>query len=633
VGVGEGHSKGHGIRQNMAGRIAHQLHKERLWLYLAILVGMVILYCVLFWHLPLSEDAGFYGYLSRAVANGMTLHRDICLSSTNSMGIYVTALVFKIAGASFDLYRLAHAMGLFFLVLTVYFVASKDARYGRGLLAASLAGVFCVLPHTVLDLGRNYIVWATGFVLAGVAVQSSDIKRKEIFSGVLLGMAALIRETFVLAGIGLFVCEIGRLLFHKGERREASSAALLVFGAAFVLTLSLNAVILTYYGTWDGYFRDMLQSGTAFRYESGLLDPDRIADNLSQLRYGFNHYYYPVLLLAGFSYFFAAKDRFVSYLQYLLIPVFIVEAVVVNRTSEYSIIPIMVFASILTGYFLFELKDRLTRSGRLRVLTLKVATLTLAVLFLAVGIVDCGVSTLVQFRDYYHVAREMHNTKLADSSEHTSRILYAASLLPNDTVSTVSEYPFLFLADKFYGTNPFVEDLTASANLNRPDLWEAQLDYLKRTPTDLLISKTTNSYLSKWTDLGQIIDKNYIMVCDFPFAAGSTAYKERILLSRDAFDACYTLRDEETAEAPFEGFNDLDEAIIVSVITSVPEDIGLYCISTKLSKTQYAEEYTSDLAAFSLVAPQSGFKIESPTETSLMNRQFQIRYYTRNEHE
>jgi hypothetical protein len=614
----------------LTGVTRRQLHQRRAWLYPAVLIGLFIFYCVSFWHLPLSEDAGFYGYLSRAVANGMILHQDVWFSS-NSIGIYVTALVFKIGGASFDLYRLVHAIGLFFLVLTVYCIASRDKRYARGFLAAVLAGVFCVLPHIILDLGRNYIVWATGFVLAGFAMQSGNIKNKEIYSGVILGTAALIRETFVLAGIGLLVSEIGRLAFRKWHKEAVSYRAIFAFCAAFLLTLSLSALILTFYGTWGGYFRDMLQSGASFRYESGILDPDRIADNLSQLRHGFSNYYYPILVLAMLSYFIRNKDSFVSYVKYLIVPVFLVEAVVVNRTTEYSIVPTLVFASILSSYFVFEFKDILARCLSLRVLTFKAILLASAMLFLAVGIVNCAVRTSREFRAYYDYAQDMSNTKLSDSAEHTNRILYVASLLPNDTVAAHSEYPFLFLSKKFYGTDPFVQDLSASANLNRPDIWEAQLDYLERTPTDLLVSKTTGSYLSRWTDLGQIIDKNYVAVCDFPFAGGSTAYKNRIFLSRRAFTASYTLWKEETAETPSKGFNDRNDAIIISLSTPIAEDIKSCSIAAELSLIQYAEEYTSHLELFSLVPPGSEFQIESVNGTDPTSQQLRIKYYVRKE--
>ena len=627
-------SRWHGVIQRLTGAARHQIHEKRPWLYPTALIALLILYCTLFWHLPMSEDAGFYAYLSRAIAHGMTLHRDIWFSS-NSIGIYATALLFKIAGASFNLYRLVHAIGLFFVVLMVYFIASRGKRYERGFLAAFLAGVFCTLPHIILDLGRNYIVWATGFVLAGFFVQSSNAKNKEIYSGILLGAAALMRETFVLAGIGLLAYEIGRLALGKWQGRSASYRPLIAFSVAFLLTIALSAVILTCYGTWEGYYRDMVQSGTSFRYKSGILDPHRIADNLSQLGFGFRHYYYPILALALLSYFIGIKDNFLSYVKYVLVPAFTVEAVVVNRTVGYSIIPILVFACILTSYFLFELKEMLARHISLRTITLKAVLLTSALLLLSVGTVNCALNTSSQFRDYYKLAEEMSSTKLSDSTERTARLLYAADLLPHDTVSALSEYPFLFQSKKFYGTDPFVQDLSASANLNRPDIWDAQLNYLETTPTDLLILKTPQGYLSKWTDLGRVINENYITVCDFPFAeiADSSFYKNRVLLSRNAFTASYTLWKEDTVETPFEGYNDRNEGIIVCVGTSVPEDIRSYSVSANSSRIQCAEEYTDDLVIFSLVPPESEFKIEPLAGTTPANKELQVRYYVRNQQE
>jgi tellurite resistance-related uncharacterized protein len=181
-------------------------------------------------------------------------------------------------------------------------------------------------------------------------------------------------------------------------------------------------------------------------------------------------------------------------------------------------------------------------------------------------------------------------------------------------------------ADDFYGTNPFVEDLEASGNMNRPDLLEAQLSFLRDTPPDLLILKTTATYLPKSTDIGQIADENYIVVCDFPLAEwASCLYKERVLLSKSAFNESYTLWKEETAEGTFEGFNDRDEGIIISVTTPIPERIAYCSITANLSQTRWAPEYTDSLVIFSLVPPQSEFKIETADDG-----QYQIKYYIRN---
>ena len=612
--------------------VKQQLRDRRLWLCLAVLVGLLVFYCVAFWRLPLSEDAGFYGYLSRAVANGMVLHHDIFFSS-NSIAIYATAVVFKIVGASLDSFRLVHAVGLAALVLAVFFTVSRGKHYGRGLLAASIAGIFSVLPHIILDLGRNYIVWATVFVVLGFSIQSSNAKHKEAYSGILLGTAALIRETFVVAGIGLLAYEIGRLVLHRLQKRRDTYTPVLVLGAAFLLTLSLNAAILTCYGTWGGYLRDMLQSGTSFRYESGLLDPSRLADNLSYLKHGFKSFYFPLLLAAFFSYFVAIRDSFVSYVKFLLVPVFLVEAIVINRTSSYSIIPILVFASILTSYLVFELGDLLNRPAASRAATLRVAASVLVLAGVAAGMVNCSTNAAREFRDYYRLAAEMSRTALSESTEHTSRLLYIVDLLPHDTVSAYSEYPLLFLAEEFYGTDPFVEDLSASNNMNRPDIWQAQLDYLRTTPTDLMIIKTTGTYLSKGTDLGQIIDENYMVVCDFPFSSGSTAYKDRILLSNNAFHESYGLWKEETRDTVYEGFNDRDDAVLIGVSTPTPERIAYCSISAKLSRIQWAPEYTNSLVIFSLVPPKSVFKVEMADGTDAIHRSFQIRYYVRNETE
>lgn len=57
--------------------------------YKSILLLLILLLfpVINLWNLPLSEDTGFYAYLSRAVMHGATLHNDIPVS-TNSLAIF-----------------------------------------------------------------------------------------------------------------------------------------------------------------------------------------------------------------------------------------------------------------------------------------------------------------------------------------------------------------------------------------------------------------------------------------------------------------------------------------------------------------------------------------------------------------
>lgn len=617
--------------------VKQRLRERRLWLGWTALLGLTALHSVLFWHLPQSDDSGIYAYLSRAVANGLVLHRDIPFSS-NSLGIYGTALAFKVAGPSLALYRLIHAAGLFFLVSTVFLIVSRDRNYARGFLAAALTGLFCVLPHISLDLGMNYIVWAIGFVLAGFAVQSSGARHREACSGALLAGAALIRETFIIAGIALFlyilVRETAGLARHRAQAPQRPFRPLLLFGAAFLMTLSINAVLLSCYGTWGSYFRDLFQSGASFRYQSGFFDPARLSDNLSRLRHGFQSYYYPVVLVAALSYLLPPKDRFFSCARFLLVPVFLVEAVVVNKSFEYHIMPILALACILSSYALFGARDLAAGFWSPRSWWLsgaRLAALLLLLPFIVTGIWGCGQRTAREFSTYHDLSRTMSRTAPADSSEHTQRLLYVVDFLPHSTVSAVAEFPFLFQADEFYGTSPFVQDLTAAGNMNRPDLLEAQLSYLRDTPTDLLILKTTATYLPKTTEIGQIADQNYVVVCDFPFAwGGSCPYRERVLLSRSAFSRAYVPWKEETAEGAYTGLNDRDEGIIVSVTTRVPEMIAYCSITANLSRTAWAPQYTDYPVIYSLVPPGTAFQVDAAGADGV-DGQFQVRYYVNNE--
>ncbi len=97
------------------------------------------------------------------------------------------------------------------------------------------------------------------------------------------------------------------------------------------------------------------------------------------------------------------------------------------------------------------------------------------------------------YKDFFKLSKDnkiviIPNT---NSDEHTQRMLYIVNKIPHKTISSVSQFPLLFLSSQQYPANFFIEDLTAAANLNIHKLFRLQLDYLKNPGVDILASKTT----------------------------------------------------------------------------------------------------------------------------------------------
>jgi len=70
---------------------------------------------------PMSEDAGFYAFMSKSVVNGSVLHKDIPLSS-NSISIYFLAFLMNLFETSLEVFRMYYLFFLFLcLLLSILF--------------------------------------------------------------------------------------------------------------------------------------------------------------------------------------------------------------------------------------------------------------------------------------------------------------------------------------------------------------------------------------------------------------------------------------------------------------------------------------------------------------------------------
>ena len=318
-----------------------------------------------FWlYMPISEDAGFYGFIAKSVSGGAVLHKDIPIAS-NSLNIYILALIMKLFGSSLILFKIYHLFFSIALSIVVYFLLKRPFLPIFALVGSLCTGIILHLPHVMLDLGRNSIIVSLFLLFFGVYYYLySSNKLKYFYFGILVGLSALVRETFLT--ISLFIIAG---LFIELYKKKCNALDVKYFFFGFLLALSINALLLTVYGTWGGYLNDMLHSGVDFRYSEGVFSYNRIFDNLNVWRYGFERYYSSVIVLALISYLFSDNDKLFFYCKFILAPAFVFEALIINKTASYSVQPLLVVSIILSIYTLKHLFSLFNRLKKLNINT------------------------------------------------------------------------------------------------------------------------------------------------------------------------------------------------------------------------------------------------------------------------
>lgn len=601
----------------------------RIFFPIFILCSLLLLYVSEFWNLPLSEDSGFYAYLSKAVLNGAILHKDIPFSS-NSVAVYIVALLFSIFGATVEVYRTFHALCYIALILSVYALVSSYIGRVFAFFSALLAGVYIVVPHIILDLGRNYIFFSLLFIVMGTSIYLSNGKNKEIYCGVLFGFASLIRETFIIIPLAYaLLIFTNKILFFLKEKKADFKNELLYL-AAFLLILSINAIIITYYSQWSGYLAD-IQSGRSFRYNEGLFSLNRIKNNLVTLMHGYNQFYAPAIWISSLSYFLVTDNKLVNHVKFFLIPIFMIEAIVINKTTAYSVIPILVFTSILIPFTILEFL-KLTKVKLLR-LNIIILVFVLGVGYSLYEFPLYVINIKKEFSEYAKLSNKVRTSKDDQPyglNEHTYRLLSVINRIPHDSISAYAQYPLLFQSVIWYkNVYPFIEDLSAPANTRGPEMWKDQMAYITEKKPDLIVLKSTGSYLSKWTDLGSIYDNYYVTISDFDFptVAGSTAYRDRIGLGKHVFDKHYRLQEKLSIDCSstksFTFKNEDTFHKIIKITTLSEQDIKKHSISTGYSTVKYDDIYMSGLELYSFISEGSTYTIS----TESCNDGFTIHYF------
>ncbi|PJD93181.1 MAG: hypothetical protein CK424_03055 [Legionella sp.] len=602
------------------------------------LLGIMTFFILHLWDLPPTEDTGYYGFLSKSIQNGSVLHRDIP-ATTNSIALYITALIFKLTNASLFTYRVIHITGYIFLIMMVYVMMRTWRHVTASVCAAALTAILLIIPHISLDFGRNYIFWALAFVMLASNIYLSNVKNKFIYFGFLLGIASLIRETFLVFPL-LYL--LGTLIyqFRHDSLQYISKRDLSHFIISLVAALAINAALLSYYDVWAEYFSDMFISGTGFRYKASFTH--QISAHLKSLADGYQSYYKGIVLLAISAYCFKSHNKTINYTKYFLFPCAIVEVLIVNKTESYHVITILVPAIILAMNSLSFVYKMIKQCVVAREVTLTgMALLAFCLTSMALQSVPAAFysikSEFLRYFDYAHsIKRQIKNNQLMTMSEHTYRMLPIINSIPHAHISACSQYPLLFLSKYNYKpTFPYFEDLFAGQNLSKPSLFKNQLESLAQEIPTLLIIKTTGAYLTRQDPLGKIVANNYISIANFDVSdvMVTAPYYDRVELSKKYFSSSYktikTIKYQPDAVSSMKENHNvikgLYEPSIIKVTVTPKECIKNYRISTGQSVMTYEESYRLNKTLYTFLAADMNAIITSdkkcdPNETVLVEQ-------------
>lgn len=587
----------------------------------AFFVGVVLLltlaYIVIFFNMPLSEDASFYAFLSKEMSLGSVLHVDMPVA-TNSLVLYFIALLFKLFGSGVAVFTGVYAASYIFLTLTVFFLVNKFLGKFHAFIAGILTSIFAVIPQLVIDLERNPIYFCIALVLLGTFFYLSDSKHKMLYYGLCLGLASLIRETFVI--IPLFYIALEFLLFLEAliMHRRSTSKVIIQRNVLFFLGLAgaffINVILLTVFHSWRAYLLDMLHSGVSFRFSHGFFSLGRIRDNLSALSWGYQNLYGIFIWLLFSIYLIKTENLLVQQIKKFLLPAFLIEMLVMNSTREYDIIPVLVLSAITLTFVLQALLENIRNRPVGEIIFLVVTALVLLP-----NVPNYYANLKGGFSSFGLIALHAHNPKY-NQDFHNVRLLNVVSAIPFKTLSTMSEWGVLFLSsDHEKESYPYYYDLFASQNLNRPQIWVDQIKGINEQKVDLVISRKPGFYARD--DLDQAM-AHYILIADFDFPTvfdGMAAYRNRIFMSKNFFAAHYHVGQAQKFPLPPHTIisvqNRSDQGVIMKVDVSPQTCMSTVALNTGFSKIQNnsGDPNISTSGVFSFVAPHGSLTLaETP---------------------
>jgi len=575
----------------------------------------------IFWnywiYFPLSDDGAFYGFMAKSLLGGSILHQDIPIS-TNSLNIYVLAFFMKLFGSSVVSFKIYHLIFSISLTCIIYLILRKNFLPIVALIASLVVGMFLHIPDIMLDLGRNPIMISLFLLFLGIYYYfCSKNKFRYLYFGALLGLSAIVRETFLFVALIIFLD-----LFINFYRGKCKSSDIKLFLFGFAITLSINALILSFYGIWAEYFHDMLFSGVNFRYSEGFLSFNRILGNINVLKYGYNNYYGFLVLLSSVSYIFKGDDKIFSYFKFVLVPAFLIEAIIINSTVTYSIQPLLILIVVLSFYtikYIINAANILNISEKVKKINISKTSFFL-LLYLFLFFQSNTINIVTNYLAYNKIALANKHNKLINANPN--RILDIINRIDHKSISTHSQYPTLFSSKISYKTKwPFMEDLSSGNNTGNKKIWTDQLEKLNSTnPPNLYIDKTTtNSFISKETQFGNILDNNYIEIARFAKIDDGWKHtarenrrnaRDRILLSKQYFNSSYKLISKSNISiddvgSAFKYNNIYDEPVIIKIIPSVAGcEIGLSAQSA-FSEIEFQKSLSSENYIYNFILPKN----------------------------
>ncbi len=564
--------------------------------YLFVILIITSLYVVLFWNLPLSEDAGYYAFLSKIMSQGAVLHNDIP-ATTNSLLLYLTTAAFKIFGDTKFIFRMIYALGYLLLIAGVYKLVSKQRSLHEAFIASLLCAVLVMIPHVMLDLGRNQIIWCLAFIVIGFHLKLN--LHKNFFSGFCFAISALMRETFLIVLVALSIVLFFQIMINrKNEQRSDLIKEYIYFISGACSGLFINVLLLTYYHSWGSYFIDMLQSGVSFRYKKDALITS-VLQNLHQFKYGLRHYYRPFIIFSALSYYyFPKKGSLIFWVQYFLLPIFFIEAVVINRTQTYSIAPMLLIFAILSSYFFVKVYENILRA---RIKLFWKYLFGVFVICIMILMRPYFYDMYSNYHSYYVLLaltdKKQTNNWVTDRVENV-----ITALPPTKKMAVNSMYSLLFEINEpiEYGF-PYLYDLSAPNNLGRKILAEAQIKAIAQQDIDIVILKDAQKTPTK--DF-----KEYITIADFPKSQASTIqpYKNTILLSRQFFKRYFyktlSFRHHDLNHV-IRISNDKSEAMLIRIKTSSIHCLAGLRVKSGLSQISYDPDSYKNAELFSIILP------------------------------
>jgi len=216
-----------------------------------------------------------------------------------------------------------------------------------------------------------------------------------------------------------------------------------------------------------------------------------------------------------------------------------------------------------------------------------------------------------EYSEYAKICRLMKRHQLSNTNSY--RILDIINKINYKTITTYSQYPLLFLSSVIYKpTLPaYIEDLSASSNLGRPDIWKASLKKLELNPADIAVDKTTNAFLSRWTELGKLMVSKYITIAYFNKGINNGVifpYKDRISISKKFFKNNFLKKESLKNFTNSQYYNRYNRPTIIKVSSKNKKCIESLTLKSFHSIIKYDFNLYNDFKLYSFVFPRS--KIE-----------------------